>query len=174
MDLEAHAQQLLGHRRALDVPARATPAPGRVPRRVLPLLLGLPEREVQRVLLAIGPFDPLALVEVVELAVRERPVVGVGAHAEVDVAVDRVGGVALDQRGDQRHDPVDRLRGQRLVVGPRQAERVGVGDVVRGHLARELLRADPTGLRGVVDLVVDVGHVGDERHVVALMGQEAL
>ena len=43
---------VLGHRRALDVPAGPAAAPRRVPRGVLALLLRLPEREVQRVLLA--------------------------------------------------------------------------------------------------------------------------
>ena len=122
-----------------------------------------------------APSIALALVEVVDVTVRERAVLGVGAHAEVDVAIDRVGGLALDQRGDQRRRS---RRSSRVASGSwsgrGEAERVGVGDVVRGHLARELLGADPSGLRGVVDLVVDVGDVGDERHVVALVRQEAL
>ena len=139
VDLEADAEQLLGHRRALDVPARAPAAPGRVPGGVLALLLRLPEREIERVLLAIGALDALALVHVVDGAVAERAVAGVGAHAEVDVAVDRVGAAVVDQRLDQVDDRADRLAGQRLGVGPAELEQVGVLDVVRGHLARELV-----------------------------------
>ncbi len=41
---------------------------------------------------------------------------------------------------DQVEDRVDVLRGQRLVVGPPEPEPLGVVDVVRGHLARELRR----------------------------------
>ena len=91
VDLEADAEQLLGHRRALDVPAGPAAAPRRVPGRVLARLLGLPEREVERILLAVRALDALALVHVVDAAVAELAVARVRAHAEVDVAVDRVG-----------------------------------------------------------------------------------
>ena len=68
---------------------------------------------------------------------------------------------------------LDHLRRQRLVVGPAEPEPVRVVDVVGGHLARELVRRPPGGPRRVVDLVVDVGDVGDEHRVVALVAQEA-
>ena len=45
-----------------------------------------------------APSTPLALVHVLQAPVREAAVAGVRAHAEVDVAVDRVGVAALDQR----------------------------------------------------------------------------
>jgi hypothetical protein len=57
---------------------------------VLAVLVRLPEREVQWILLALGAFDALALVRLVDDAAAERAVLGVRAHAEVDVAVDRV------------------------------------------------------------------------------------
>ena len=63
---KSSAEQLLRHRRALDVPARAAAPPRRVPRGVLALLMRLPEREVERVLLAVGPLDALALVHLVD------------------------------------------------------------------------------------------------------------
>ena len=91
------AEQLLGHRRALDVPARPAGPPGRLPPGVLALLACLPEGEVERVLLAPGSLDALTLVHVLEPAVGEGPIVGVRAHAEVDVAVDGVGVAVLDQ-----------------------------------------------------------------------------
>ena len=69
VDLEVEPEQLLGHRRALDVPARPAAAPGRLPGRVLARLLRLPQREVERVPLALGALDPLALIHVVDFAV---------------------------------------------------------------------------------------------------------
>src|SRR5207249_3541484 len=51
MDLEPWAEELLGHRRALDVPAGTAATPWRVPGGVLSLLRRLPEREVARILL---------------------------------------------------------------------------------------------------------------------------
>ena len=119
-------------------------------------------------------LDPLALVHVVDRAVGQRAVVGVRAHAEVDVAVDRVGGAVVEQRLDQVDDRLDRLGGQRLVIGPPEAQPLGVGEVVRGHLARQVGARHAQRARGVVDLVVDVGDVGDERHLVALVLEEAL
>ena len=149
-------------------------APGRVPGGVLALLLGLPQREVERVLLAIGAFDPLPLVHVVDRAVAQRAVVGVRAHAEVDVAVDRVGRAVVEQGLDEVLDRLDRLRGQRLAIGPPEAQALGVGEVVRRHLPREVGAGHAERPRGVVDLVVDVGDVGDERRLVALVLEEAL
>jgi hypothetical protein len=60
------------------------------------------------------------------------------------------------------------------VVGASQLEPVRVGDVVGGHLARELLGAHSGGTRGRVDLVVDVGDVDDQRHRISLVLEEAL
>ncbi len=174
VDLEADAEHLLGHRRALDVPAGPPTAPRRVPRGVLALLLGLPEREVEWVLLAIGAFDPLPLVHVVDRAVAQRAVVGVRAHPEVDVTVDRVGRAVVEQGLDEVLDRLDRLRGQRLAIGPPEAQALGVGEVVRRHLPREVGAGHAERPRRVVDLVVDVGHVGDERRLVALVLEEAL
>ena len=126
------------------------------------------------VLLARGALDALALVHLVDRAVRQLAVLGQRAHAEVDVAVDRVGVPALDEVGDQGHDRLDVLRGQRLVVGPAEAEALGVGLVVLGHLGGQRLRGDPGLTRRRVDLVVDVGDVGHQRGLEALVLEEAL
>ena len=50
-------------------------------------------------------------------------------------------------------------RSPRLVIGPAEAQRVGVGDVGGGHLARQLVTVDPRRPRGGIDLVVDVRDV---------------
>ena len=174
VDVELEAEQRLGHRRALDVPAGAPAAPGRVPRGVLALLLALPQREVERVPLAVGALDALALVHLLDVAAGQLPVGGQRAHAEVDVPVGHVGVVGVHERGDQVDDRADRLRGQRLVVGAAEPEPVGVGHVGGGHLARELVRGDARLDRGVVDLVVDVGDVDHQRDREALVLEEAL
>ena len=85
-----------------------------------------------------------------------------------------VGVAALHQRADQVEDRLDVLGRQRLVVGPAEPEPLGVGEVVADHLARQLGRVAPGGARGVVDLVVDVGDVRDQRRVVALVLEEPL
>src|SRR5205807_3393204 len=101
---------------------RPPPAPGRVPGRVLALLLALPQREIERVLLAFRPLHALALVHLLDIAVRKLAVALVRAHAEVDVPVRRVGVPAVDERADELDDRADRLRGQRLVVGPPEVQ----------------------------------------------------
>jgi hypothetical protein len=172
VDLEPDAEQVLGHCRALDVPAGPAAAPRRVPRGVLAVLLGLPQREVERVLLAVGALDALALLHLVGTALAQRPVLRIGPHAEVDVPVDGVGGAPLDELGDQVDDRADRLRRERLGIGPAQAQAIGVGHVVRGHLRGERRGGDAGGACRVVDLVVDVRDVDHEARLVPLAGQE--
>src|SRR6185312_12339529 len=173
VDVHSLVALVLGHRRALYVPAGTALAPGRGPGRVLALLAGLPEREVERVLLAVRSLHPLALIHVVDAAVRETAVAPIGADAEVDVAIGRVGVAAVDQRSDVLDDRPDRLRGLRLVVGAAEAERAGVRDVRVAHLRRQPLAPDALRSRHVVDLVVDVGDVDRQLDPVALVAQEA-
>ena len=59
VEVEALAEQVERHRRALDVPSRPAAAPGRVPRR-LAGLGRLPEREVHRAALRLVDVDPCA------------------------------------------------------------------------------------------------------------------
>jgi hypothetical protein len=174
MDVELEPEQRLGHRGALDVPARPAAPPRRVPHGVLALLVRLPEREVERVLLQVRALDAFALVHVVDVAARQLAVLGQRAHAEVHVSAGGIGVPALHQRADQVEDRLDVLGRQRLVVGPAEPEPIGVRHVVAGHLARQLGRVAPGGARRVVDLVVDVGDVRDQRRLVALVLEEPL
>ena len=100
VDLERRPEDLLGHRRALDVPARAAAPPRRVPPRVLGLrLVRLPEREVARVVLE---RVRLLLLDLIRTLAGEPPVRGEAGDAVVDVAADRVGVPGLDQLLDER------------------------------------------------------------------------
>ena len=70
----------------------------------------------------------------------------------------------------------DRVRSSPLpkaLVGPAEAEGVGVGDVAGNHLLRVVGRGDAGLARGRVDLVVDIGDVDDEGRRVALVLEEA-
>jgi len=70
VNLEVEAQQRLGHRRALDMPAGAAAAPRRVPGGVLAWLVRLPEGEIERVALELGAFHPLPLIHLVDSPMR--------------------------------------------------------------------------------------------------------
>ena len=124
-------------------------------------------------LLELGDSRLLALVHGVGIAVGEPAVSGEAADAEIDVAARLVGMAGIDQIPDQAHDRSDRLGCPRLVVGPAEAERVGVGDVAGDHPLRVVGRGDAGLARGRVDLVVDVGDVDDEGRRVALVLEEA-
>ena len=148
-------------------------APRARPGGVLARLARLPEREVERVLLELGAARLLSLVHRLRVAVGEPPVGREAPDPEVDVPGGLVGVPGGDQVLDQRDDRADRLGGLRLVVGPADAERVGVRPVGGDHPLGMLRRRDPGLARGVVDLVVDVGEVDHERRRVALVGEEA-
>ena len=60
------------------------------------------------------------------------------------------------------------------MVGAPEPQRVGVGDVVGGHLLGQAGTGHPGGAGGVVDLVVDVGDVHDQPRRQALVLEEAL
>ncbi len=112
--------------------------------------------------------------EVLEPLVGERAVVGPRADVEVDVALGRHVGVApVDETGHEL-DHVDHVPGgPRLVGGRQDADRVVRGRelalVDRGPLPPALARRGGLG----EDLVVDVGHVADERDREARPAQPA-
>ena len=162
VDLERRPVDLLGHHRALDVPARPAAPPRRVPPRVLGRgLVRLPESEVARV--ALERARLLALLDLVGLLPREPAVLREALDAEVDVAAALVGIPARDQLFDERDDLRHRVGRLRQVVGHAEAEVAGVLEIPLGRVGGELrARAG----RGVVDLVVDVRDVVDELRVV--------
>src|SRR2546423_15388858 len=94
VDLEARAEELLREHRALDVPPRPTSPPGRVPGRVLALLVRLPEGEVARILLQGIRF---LLLDLVRPLAGEAAVLREARHPEIDVALDRVRVPGVDE-----------------------------------------------------------------------------
>src|SRR5262245_44733167 len=121
VDLEARAEVLLGHGRALDVPAGPATAPRRVPPGVLARLVRLPQREVARILLE---RVRLLLLHLIEPLPRQPAVLGEARDPVVDVALNLVREVLLEQPLDQRDLLRDRLGGGRLDVRPAETEPV--------------------------------------------------
>src|SRR5207302_5175554 len=83
VDLERRAEELLRHRRALDVPAGPASAPRRVPPRVLAFFVRLPQREVAWIL-----FERvrLLLLDLIRSLAGQAAVGREAPDAEVDVA----------------------------------------------------------------------------------------
>ena len=151
VDREVGAELLLGHRRALDVPARAARAPRASPRRCPPPpCCALPEREVERVLLQRGGAGLLALVHLLGVAVGELAVAVEAADAEVDVAV-RPRRRARPRSGASIRETISAIVSvaSGSESGRPRPERVGVLDVGGGHLRGELGRGPrrPRGRR---------------------------
>ena len=143
-------------------PGRPRP-PRRVPGGVLAGLRRLPEREVAGILLQ---RVPLLLFHLVGTLARQAPVLGIAGDPEVDVSAHRVGVVALDQLLDERDDAGHVLRRLRQLVGEAEAE---IADVLEVPLARPRRELGACSGGRVVDLVVHVRDVVDERRVVAAL-----
>src|SRR5439155_26214176 len=123
VDLEARAEELLREHRALDVPPRPAAPPGRVPGRVLALLVRLPEGEVPWILLQ---GVRLLLLDLVRPVAGEAAVLREARDAEVDVAPDRVGVLGVDELADEADDLGDVVGDLRHRVGHAQSERTRV------------------------------------------------
>ena len=105
--------------------------------RVLVRLVGLPEREVARILLQ---RVRLLLLDLIGSLTRQRPVRRERRNAEVDVPVDGVRVTAVDELADERDDLVHRLGDRRVVVDLGQTEATGVLEVPGRSLARHARR----------------------------------
>ena len=172
VDVEGKPQVLARHGRALDVPAGTAHAPGRLPRR-LAGLGGLPQREVQRVALAIlhalavGAQLAVAALHLVYVAARQLAVSRERTHVEVHVAVGVVSVAAVDELLDELYHCGDLLGSLRTDIGIQHAGRAHVLDERLGVLGGHLGSAAAFLKRLADDLVVHVGDVLHERHVEA-------
>ena len=90
VEVKGLAQVLHSHDGALDVPARPAGAPRGWPRG-LAGLGRLPQREVERVALALVDIHPRSRLELVEILARELSIRREAAHLEVHVAFQHVG-----------------------------------------------------------------------------------
>ena len=179
MDVEGQIQILLGHRRAFDMPAGTTLAPGGFPRG-LAGLGGLPDGEVQRIALAvadtrhtIGAQVAMAGFHLVHIAVGQLAVLGEAADAEVDIAFGLVGMAGVDQALDQLDHFRDLLGRLRTDRGVGHAGLMHVVDEGLGELRGNLCGGTAGPVRLVDDLVVHVGDVLHEGDVEAPPGQIA-
>ena len=130
-----------------------------------PVLVRLPEREVAGVFLE---RVRLLLLDLVRPLAGQATVLGEARDPEVHVPLDRVCVVLVDQRLDERDDLRHDLAGLRHVVRLAEAEAARVLEVPLGRAGCQL-GAGAGG--GLVDLVVDVGDVVHQRHVVSLRPQ---
>jgi hypothetical protein len=142
VDVEVLAEQLRTHRRALDVPARASRSPGRFPFHFGRLVVAgmLPQHEVERILLAGHDVDALAGAQVFQRLAGKLAVTVELAHRIADVmAFGDIGVAVLFQGADHVQHLRHILGGTRLGVRAQHAQRAGIlvhrGDEAIGELA---------------------------------------
>jgi hypothetical protein len=178
VDVEVVAEILPGHRRALEVPARATDAVWRGPARARRFgrLRPLPQGEVAGVMLATG-VRVLGGSHVVDALASQFAIRGPGSDIEVDVAAlvgGRIGVALLDQQPHQLDHLGDVAGGAGLVGRGQDPEEF---EGVAGQPLIAIGQGEPVfaGLVGLAqDLVVNVGDIAHERDVEAVAaGQPA-
>ena len=127
---------------------------------------GVGQGEIPRIVLQRARF--LALLHQVGALAGQPPVLRIARDAEVDVAFDGVREALLEQLLDEAHDPRNVLRRPRQPVRHAEPE---VARVLEVPLRRTRGELRARTRRSVVDLVVDVGDVVDERRVIRAMPQ---
>src|SRR5690606_18396345 len=173
VNVEPRSKEVVAHRRAFDVPSRPPIAPRRGPVR-LARLGALPQHEIERIALRIVDGNACARAQVAELFARELAValeLRDGVH-HVAVACD-VRIPLLDQLLRHRDDARNVLRRARLVIRPQDPEPVVVLVHRLDESIGQLAHALAVLRRSRDDLVVDVGDVADEDHLVAFVGEIA-
>ena len=169
VDIEVSAQNFSRHHRTLDVPTRASFAPGRRPRG-LTGLGALPEHKIKRIALALLHFDPRARAQISEALARELPVVRKARHGVHHIAIARhIRVTLLDQRFSERDHAGHVLGGPRLMIGAQNIQPIVVL-VHRRDVARREGVDGLAELRSATDdLVVDVGDVAHEDDAIPTM-----
>src|SRR5437764_5846464 len=142
VDVERTAEELLGHRGALDVPTGPPASPRRIPPRVFALFVRLPEREVPRALLEWAHLLFLRRIPrhllVVRDPARKPPVLIEPCDAVIHVTACRVGEILSDQLLDERRDLRARRARFRFAVRTTEAELVRILAVTAAGLLGDL------------------------------------
>ena len=172
VNVERGAEVFRRHGRALDVPTRATAAPGGLPRggRGLPRLGRLPQGEVTWIPFAhLGFFDRVGLRLDHDDLVGELAVLGPTGRIEIHVAVATrhgIGVTALHEQANQVDHFGNAGRGTRFIGRRLDAQgRVGVVELALHAIGQRPPLFNPGCASVFENLVVDVGHVAHERHV---------
>ena len=164
MDVEGQMEILLGHGRAFDMPTGTAFAPRRRPAR-LAWLRRLPEREIERIALAIfqalaiGAQFTVARFHLVHIAVREFAIRRIGTHGEVHIAINLIRMAFVDQALHELDHRVDLFGSLRANIGVLHAGCMHIGDEGIGVFFSDLGSRSAFLERLVDDLVVHVGHI---------------
>ena len=138
-------------------------------------LRALPQGEVTDVVLGIlVRLDPLADPQLVGINTGQAAVRGPGRNSEEDRSViGPIGVIAVEQRADERDHFIDVTSRPRQDVRGGHPQRGGVGEEAGQPFLRQRIDPHSGGRSALDDLVVNVGHVHDPRHVEAAVAEIA-
>ncbi|OPZ82106.1 MAG: hypothetical protein BWY77_00332 [bacterium ADurb.Bin431] len=176
VDVEALAEIFHRHRRALDVPAGKTPAPGAVPLHDVLRFGLLPQREIGRVALLLHHFEPRPRHLLLHLAPGELAVLREFADVEIDRAIDLIGHPLLEQFLHQLDLFGHMAAGARRYIRPQHIEGIHGGEIgariALDQLHRLQLFAFGAAQDAVLAAVEQVADVGDVLHIAHLVADE--
>ena len=167
VDIEGVAQQLAGHGRAFNVPARAAHAEGAVPLGVVGLggFGALPEHRVERIELAVVHRHALARAQLIERLAAEAAIGRKLAHRIVHVAIGRTVGQPLVLELADHGQHLGHILGRTGFVG-RALDAQGIGILVQGldHAIGQRTNGFAVFKSAPDDLVINVGDVAHISH----------
>ena len=167
VDVDGFSQIPAGHGGAFDMPARPPVAPGGGPAG-LSRLGRLPQGEIHGILLFLPDGNARSRFQIVQRLMGQLAVFVKFVSAEIHVPIGRPVRIALfHQSGDEALDLLHVFRGLGMHGGLPHAQPLGVHPELLDIPGGDLLIADPFLIGPADDLVVDVGEVLDEFHLVA-------
>ena len=173
VDVDGLAQVAVGHGGAFDVPAGTAGPPGGIPSGFAGLS-GLPQGEVQGIFLHFSHGDTGAGLEILDGLMGELAVALEFQGAIVHIAIFHRIGVALVDEGLHHVDDLLHIfRGLGVDGGGTDAQTLCIGEVLLDVLFRHFLGGDALLVGTLDNLVVYVGEVLHERHLVAAVLQIA-
>ena len=174
VNIKGLAQIFHAHRRALDMPAGATHAPGALPCGLAGLLT-LPERKIHWVALDVADLDASAGFQVIQiltgqLAVVIAPCLRIKIHVAVVRAIRQP---LVFQLLNQRDNVPDVLRSARMHVGALHAQRLRVLEILGNVLLSDGFHRGALLVGAADHLIIDIGEILHEGHVIAQMRKKA-
>ncbi|RIK33046.1 MAG: hypothetical protein DCC52_04170 [Chloroflexi bacterium] len=146
------------HRGTFNVPAGATRPPRRIPRGFA-RFGRFPQRKIHRVFFALVHRNARARFHFVERTMIQLAVIGIGAHAKINVAVHRVRHALFNQPARHFDNGGNRFGRARINVGALDIERVHFAQETRHVFFRQRLNRRIFLFRGFDDAVFNVGKI---------------
>ena len=170
VNVEGLPQKALAHDGALDVPAGPPFSPGAFPPG-LPLLARFPEGKIQRVAFFVIDVHPGARHHLIQVSAGQLSISGEILHGIIDIARNLVGQSPLHQPLNQVDHSANVFRGPGRHRRRDDSQFSHVLVVFTDISLRDFEDADAFGIAFLYDLVVHIGKIFYERHLIPPVAQ---